>query len=63
MKKRKCEFCGRTLDTKRVYKWRDRIFCSANCKREYRLEERKKKGKQTTGLPLSSSFEQIYWRK
>ena len=32
-KKRKCDFCGKTLDTKRVYKWRDRIFCSANCKR------------------------------
>ena len=60
-KKGKCDFCGKTLDTERVYKWQAKVFCSANCKREYRLKERKKE--RTTGLPLSSSFEQIYWRK
>ncbi|NQE45243.1 hypothetical protein C5S31_04375 [ANME-1 cluster archaeon GoMg2] len=61
MKNRKCNFCGKAIDAERVYKWRDRIFCSANCKREYRLKGHKKK--KATGLPRSSSFDQIYWKK
>jgi len=60
-KKIKCDFCGKDFNAERAYKWQDKVFCSAKCKREYRLREHRKK--HTTDLPLSSAFEQIYWKR
>jgi hypothetical protein len=58
----KCDFCGRTLDEEHFYEWRDKRFCSIQCKREYRtiIKEAERKNKR---LPYSSAFEQIYYRK
>jgi endogenous inhibitor of DNA gyrase (YacG/DUF329 family) len=61
-RKLKCDFCGKPLDEENFYEWHDKLFCSHQCKHEYRLRERKEE-REKTKIPLSSAFEQIYWRK
>jgi hypothetical protein len=56
-----CDYCGKAIKTS--FKWKNKVFCSGKCKKQYKLRERENEGGKSGATPLKSgAFDQLYWK-